>query len=68
MDFTKYIYDSWLRQRIFSVTFPGVKKKALIEDKLFEGSTEEVKRLNKQARRELRQKEREKYARRHGLR
>jgi len=44
-----------------------MKKQAEIEDKLFEGSTEEIKRLNKAARKELRQKRREKYARQHGL-
>jgi len=44
-----------------------MKKHAEIEDRLFQGSTEEIKKLNAQARRELRQKKRLKYAKEHGL-
>jgi len=44
-----------------------VKRHADIQNDLFEGSSEAIKRLNKQARREQRQKQREQYARDNGL-
>jgi hypothetical protein len=47
--------------------FSGVKRHADIQNDLFEGATEQIKRLNKQARREQRQKQREQYARDKGL-
>ena len=47
--------------------FSGVKRHADIQNDLFEGSSEAIKRLNKQARREQRQKQREQFARDNGL-
>ena len=44
-----------------------MKRHADIQNDLFEGSSEAIKRLNKQARREQRQKQREQYARDHNL-
>ena len=43
------------------------KKSAEIEDRLFAGMPAELKRLNKQARKERRQKDREAYAKANGI-